>query len=339
MFSSAVLDLAIGLIFSFLSVSLAAGTVVEAIASITKWRARTLSKGIGQLLNDPQFRGIAAELYAHAAINPRGPGRNAPKKNPPAYIDRQLFANAIMDISGISEQFAAAVKRATDPNDARPALDQLHDAIAAKCKEIANPQLEALLTGIIDRSFGNIDRIRSDLATWFDSSMDRVSGVYKRWTQLIAFIAAFLLAGGLNIDSIKVAEALWIQPKLAEQLKLPPIPAPTAPAGNESGAASSSPKASSTGVLPDPLTTLQRLDQTLPVGWPDGFWRDDQGTALWQGYVPSPQFWMAAIGWLITALSAVFGAPFWFDLLQTFVRLKGSGPSPLEKVQGKGAAA
>jgi len=40
-----------------------------------------------------------------------------------------------------------------------------------------------------------------------------------------------------------------------------------------------------------------------------------------------------------TALSTLFGAPFWFDLLQNFIRLKGTGPSPVEKVDGKGAAA
>jgi len=44
-------------------------------------------------------------------------------------------------------------------------------------------------------------------------------------------------------------------------------------------------------------------------------------------------------GWLITAFAALFGAPFWFDTLQQFVRLKGSGPSPLEKQNNTGAAA
>jgi hypothetical protein len=62
MFGSAVLDLAIGLVFSFLTVSLATGTVVEAISSITKWRAKTLRKGIGELLNDPQLRGSPASF-------------------------------------------------------------------------------------------------------------------------------------------------------------------------------------------------------------------------------------------------------------------------------------
>jgi hypothetical protein len=47
----------------------------------------------------------------------------------------------------------------------------------------------------------------------------------------------------------------------------------------------------------------------------------------------------AIVGWVITAFSTLFGAPFWFDLLQTVVRLKGSGPSPEEKVDGTAGSA
>jgi hypothetical protein len=88
MFSSAVLDLAVGLIFCFLSVSLTAGVIVEAIASLFAVRAKTLRAGIGQLLNDPSYQALAKEIYAHAAVNPRGDGTvtsaSSPNKNDPA---------------------------------------------------------------------------------------------------------------------------------------------------------------------------------------------------------------------------------------------------------------
>lgn len=335
MFGSVIVDLAVGIVFCFLAVSLAAGAIVEAIASITKWRAKTLAKGIGDLLNDKEFRGLAAELYAHAAINPRGPGRGDPKKNQPAYIDRQLFANALMDLTGISREVAAAARRAAGPGTARPSLDALKAAVTDKCEKIHNPQLEDLLKGIVDRSFGDVDRIRTELSSWFDLSMDRVSGAYKRWTQLIVVIAALILAVGLNIDTVTVVRALWIQPKLVQELQLKLSPAPQAPAagvGTAGAAEGSAPQPAT--ALPDALKTLQRLDATLPVGWPNGFWQDEKGLPL-----NGEEFGSAAAGWLITALSALFGAPFWFDLLQTFIRLKGSGPSPQEKVDGKGAAA
>jgi hypothetical protein len=72
MFNSAVLDLAVGLIFTFLAASLATGAIVEAIASLLMVRASTLWKGIGQLLNDPKYSALAKEIYSsiRAAMEP-----------------------------------------------------------------------------------------------------------------------------------------------------------------------------------------------------------------------------------------------------------------------------
>jgi len=311
MFSSTVLDLATGLVFCFLTASLATGAVVEAISSITKWRAKTLRDGIGQLLNDPQLRGLAGELYAHGAINPRGPGNTDPEKNRPAYIDRQLFAHAIMDLTGISFQVAAAAGAAPGTDTARPSLAALHAQVAAKFAAMPNPQLQQLLTGIIDRSFGDAQKIQTELSTWFDHAMDRVSGVYKRWTQVIGFIVALILAGALNIDSIGVAKTLWLQPTVAAKLT-----------------------ADKDTKVTD---AIKELGAAIPIGWPNGF-----GQKVEAGKTMSftgGDWGLALLGWLITALSTLFGAPFWFDLLQQIVRLKGAGPSPQEKVAGKGASA
>jgi hypothetical protein len=40
------------------------------------------------------------------------------------------------------------------------------------------------------------------------------------------------------------------------------------------------------------------------------------------------QFWSGIFGMILTALSISFGAPFWFDLLSSLVKLRGSGASP-----------
>jgi hypothetical protein len=330
MFNSAVLDLAIGLIFCFLTVSLATGTIVEAIASLFAIRARTLRKGIGQLVNDSSFKGLAKEIYAHALVNPRGDGTDASagagKRKNPAYIDRQLFGQAMLDILKISPEVANAANDPTAPLG-KPTVDALKKAVKGALKPASTPQaaptaqdkapddqLQKLLYGIIERSLGDPDKIKGELVAWFDNGMDRVSGWYKRWTQLIGLLAALILAAGLNINVIGVAEALWTQPKLAQELDLPKA----LPAGDEAEAPA----------------LLHQLDTTLPVGWPHGVFLDKN--SAWIGW---SAFWLAFLGWLITALSTLFGAPFWFDLLQTVIRLKGSGPSPVEKVAGKGASA
>ena len=63
--------------------------------------------------------------------------------------------------------------------------------------------------------------------------------------------------------------------------------------------------------LPEIATaaTLQQL-QSLPIGWTS---------------VPSFKEVMLHIpGWLITASSALFGATFWFDLLQKLTQFRGN---------------
>jgi hypothetical protein len=341
MLNSAVLDLAIGLIFCFLSVGLATGAIVEAIASLFAIRAMTLWKGIGQLLNDPTYVGLAKEIYAHAAINPRSSGTDSSnskwnRKNP-AYIDRQLFGQAMLDILKISTQVAASANNPNAPG-AKPSVDALKETVdntlavasAAQGKRTPDDQLQKFLHGIIERSLGDPDKIKGELVAWFDNAMDRISGWYKRWTQLIGFIVALIMATGLNIDTVKVAEALWTQPKLAQDLiKNSPLgdAATPSPAGITASGESTTSKEESTVVM------LRRLDTTLPVGWPYGIWHNQNGKLDFSG------FGIALVGWLITALSTLFGAPFWFDLLQTVIRLKGAGPSPKEKVDGSGASA
>ena len=75
------------------------------------------------------------------------------------------------------------------------------------------------------------------------------------------------------------------------------------------------------------------------MGWPPGHVfmaksgkKDkDSDVFVWFWNAPNASPLTSAIGWMITAVSALFGAPFWFDTLQNLIRLKGSGPSPAEK--------
>ncbi|HEV2187628.1 MAG TPA: hypothetical protein VGR70_10500 [Stellaceae bacterium] len=186
MLSSGILDFAIGLVFTFLAMSLAAGAATEAFSSFLKTRSTTLLQGIKDLLNDKDFDALAKQLYQHGLINPRG---NGDKDNPtniktdPAYIDPGQFASALLDI--IKELPSTQAK---DDSPAKPPSGTT-SVVAALNAKIANAkgdehgQLRKMLYGIVERAEGDEEKIRKELATWFDNSMDRVSGSYKRWTQ------------------------------------------------------------------------------------------------------------------------------------------------------------
>jgi hypothetical protein len=308
MFSSTILDVAIGLGFVFLVISLIASAVTEAFASLVKLRSRTLLTGVKTLLNDPNGTGLVKDLYSHALINPRGTisaTSAAATKNLPAYIDPHQFADALIELSGLAGRAGDAMK----------------PAIAAN--QLLDNQTRTLLSGMVDRTAGDLNQIRTQLASWFDNAMDRVSGVYKRQTQLIGFIVAVLVTGCLNVDAIKVSTALWNRPLLV--------------------------KAIDGKTYDNPRAALSDLDALgLPIGWnlegpsvvsvtaPGG-----QTTSA--AATPSSQRasfgWPTILGWFITAIASLLGAPFWYDALQTFVRIKGAGPSPAEKKTGAAAAA
>jgi hypothetical protein len=177
--------------------------------------------------------------------------------------------------------------------------------------------------------------------------MDRVSGVFKRYSQMMALIIGFIVALLLNVDSIDLTLYLWREPAVREAL-----------------AQNATDFELSTQMLEDnPEQALQNFrDQfdglSLPIGW--GFSRV-ASAALWDPSCqlfpgtdqtfgvpvigsnlcivppnPSNQANLAIkiLGILITALAARQGAPFWFDFLKRFVNLRGTGANPAEK-EGK----
>jgi hypothetical protein len=307
MFGSAVLDLVIGLVFTFLAVSLAVSAITEMIASITKWRSVTLRKGMKDLLNDPNLSGLGRLIYEHGLVNPLADGTAATAtslRRLPGYIDPENFAHALMDVTGITETASS---------------EEIKDKIDRVMKN--NPQINVLLKGIVDRAAGGAGEISEEIARWFDTAMDRVSGAYKRGAQRTSFIVALVFAAVLNISAVHVAERLWEHPidvATITQIKAEDIKGPAAA---------------------EKFTAdLRKIDAlSTSIGWENadkfkGFW----ATELWH-----PTFDIASriVGWLITALAALFGAPFWFDALQQIIRLKGAGPSPQEKREDKWAAA
>jgi hypothetical protein len=178
-------------------------------------------------------------------------------------------------------------------------VDSLHLApgdykeFAATLATIPDPQLRKALLGLYARA-RNLQQFQDMLASWFDNAMERMSGGYKRKQLLVSLLIALLLAILFNIDSIHLFRTLWQQPTLAAHLR--EVPAAIDPA------------------------TFESL-MALPIGW--------------TGFPPSygAAFALQAAGWLITASTALFGAPFWFDLMQRVVRMRGTGAKPEEAAQ------
>ena len=86
---SDILQVVIGLSFLYASLSLIASGANELISSVLALRARSLEKGIRNLLDDPA---ASAEIYEHPLIRSLFRARRIP-----SYIPSSKFALALLD--------------------------------------------------------------------------------------------------------------------------------------------------------------------------------------------------------------------------------------------------
>jgi len=272
MFGSTVMEVVIGMAFCYGSLALTVTTLQEALSAAFSLRADMLRACIQRMLRDPQFTGTARAAYAHLLISAHDDltDAHAPPHPGPSYIEPANFAIALIDAIRIGGA-------------------ELDSAIAA----VPDPQLRRTLNTLYVQAGGDVQRFQAALGGWFDSTMARLSGAYKRRQLLVSFLLALLLAILLNIDSIHLFQTLWRHPALAAGI----------------------------GAVPAALDANLVTDLvTLPIGW--------------TSFPPvlDAAFALQVAGWLITASTTLFGAPFWFDILQRAINLRSTGakPAPVE---------
>ncbi len=162
MFGSNILEVAIGIIFVYLLLSLICTALNEGIASLIDKRGRNLVAGIKNLLNDPQFTGLAQQVYNHGLIGGISQHASNPNKMTrlPSYMSGQNFSLALLDILGargiiagkygdllaIAENADDAYGKAVEAAAATPGNPQLAEAVnqAKAAQEQARAALEAI---------------------------------------------------------------------------------------------------------------------------------------------------------------------------------------------------
>jgi len=175
-------------------------------------------------------------------------------------------------------------------------------------------------------------KMQSDIAAWFEDVMDRSSGDYRRKAGKWALVLGTILAFVFNVDSIEIATRMWREPTLRQVI--------VAQAENYQG----------TEVEATMDEFVGQVDQlAIPVGWStvppvDGQqcgWNPGQavhpfirtkGSCLILSNLPRmDDAWgwlLKFFGLLISGIAAAQGAPFWFDMLNKVINLRGTGRVP-----------
>ncbi|MEV4349919.1 hypothetical protein AB0J83_36135 [Actinoplanes sp. NPDC049596] len=288
MFGSQALETAIGLVLVFFVLASLASAVVEGVSRLLRKRAKDLEETIGQMLSGSttfdaaaqhaldMFRGTAVYQSANVAA---GRGRRWFRTElGPAYLSARSFANAV---------------------------DEMTD------QEPFNAWLGDLKAG--GRAM-TLDA-KAAVESWYDETMGRLSGAYKRWVTAVLFVVGLGIAVAGNVSAFHTAQTLWQQLAVREA---------ALNAAEQAAAKAPSPD----GLVGANVKTVQDLSGIgLPFGWDHG---TDWSSLAWTT--------SHVAGWLVTALLLMLGAPFWFDLLSRLVSLRATGAKPPAAAQDPAAA-
>ena len=278
----------------------------------------------------------------------------------------QALANVQVNkeqVDAVLSQFQAQNSGLTET----PTLDQIRVGVAALA--VTQPQLkqalETLLQGVEEyavKGESALATARVSVEKWFDDSMDRLSGWYKRRAIRLAFVIGIFVAIILNADTVLLSQTLWRDPVMRESL--------VAQAQNYINQQPNTSQAPTTEQLNQYraqfanmnipfgwIGTVQQLDANGAVPNSDGTSssacvinpandKDIFGFAVAGGCYPiinAPHFndltgWgLKLLGLIASGLAAAQGAPFWFDILKKIINIRSSGSNPSESTSSQAA--
>lgn len=376
MLNSSILDIVIGLIFIYLLYSLLATIIQEIIASQFAFRAKILERAVFRMLEDEnkfasKFRSvwylfkktgnggaknsITYEYYKHPLILFLG---ESDCRGKPAYINKETFSKVIVDLLrgkdvAPGDDIKLLIQKSLDSQSTNWGNSRISD------------QTLSYLKSIWADANGDVGKFKHHLESWFEETMDRASTWYKKHIQFVLFFIGLAISIAFNVDTLKIIERLEKDPKLREQLVQQANAFQEAhhdldkklliqQAENNKFLAQKNKIQVNDSLRNKELSDSLQLANYLALKSKRDELLDQASTLIrndinsvhhslglgWETYDSSSflSLFYSLTGWVVTALALSLGAPFWFDLLNRLMKLRGSVATPTsddrEKKQG-----
>jgi hypothetical protein len=228
-----ILGVALGILLVFLLFSLLVSAVNEAIFGyLTHLRSRVLEDSLHAILSNKAkgfsiiavisrlFKrksralvstpGATADTFSEQLLgHPLVKGLAAKNRGCPSYLPSATFADATLGtLLGLGSQASPPPGRPDDQ-----VISGLADALSALKDDTARKILSSVLAGS-----KNLNEARARLETWFNNSMERVTGSYKRYTQFWLYVLATIIVVGLNVDTIELSQRLIADSRFRDAL-------------------------------------------------------------------------------------------------------------------------
>jgi hypothetical protein len=305
------IDVLIGLTVIMLALSMAVTVITQFVITVLNSRGRHLRRGLVDLLGllDPDLTGKTARSIANTVLTHRLVSATGRRLG--SVVHREEFTKLLLHLASaddkrLGDDARGVLKRALTANGvSNPEATLKNIRTVALQLEAANPELAAS----VRQSMAILQEARSDYVAkvnnWFDQTIDRVAQRFASSTRAITFVAAFLIAATLQVDTLLLVNRLSADDKmrdafLAQARSMPAAaPAETPSAGSPDAAIDRKYLAflAEHGVITVPKT---RED------WVKG----------WEEVNP--------FGVLVTGLLLSLGAPFWYNSLGRLLQLRSA---------------
>ncbi|MBD1939441.1 hypothetical protein [Microcoleus sp. FACHB-68] len=189
-------------------------------------------------------------------------------------------------------------------------IDTLPKSLKDSISELAN-RVKSGSASIED----DLTQLQIQIETWFDRSMDRASGVYKRNAKGVAILIGLLVAGIANTDTFHIVGSLSRNSVLRATI-----------VQNAEQVVTRNPEGTAAGLTKLKTEMREALsDVSIPIGWS----KANQRQQFREGWkIP---YLKQIAGWIVSGLAISMGSSFWFNLLNKLVNVRNTGKSDFPK--------
>lgn len=339
MFGTEIIEVGIGLVFAYFSISIICSGIVELGVKLTKLRQRHMKMALGKLLDDKHYNGFVGELYKHHLIS--SPFQK--QLGDPTTIPARNFAIAVLDILGKNDKLSEA---------------EQFKAIEERIRGIKDEATKQRMLNMLRSSANHFDTMKKKIENWFDESMVHVSEWYRKRMRIWVTVTGLGVVVLMNADTLNMAKLFWND----DELRTATVGAAQALVDSvgRSGAALA-PEAVTTidtvvhtdslimvqqntvQSVSDSLQTEQDLKaikqnfdllyrdinsaKVLPIGWESEItpWSD-----RWNPESNKTTWWLSKIAGLILTVGAVsLGSTYWYKQLQSLLSLRFGKQPPV----------
>lgn len=349
------IDITIGLIFIYLLYSLLATVLMEIFSTLISLRALNLRYSIYRMLRDSKdtineehkhnyfirflesrfmglFRttiryfgmnlfklsagdinnskwGLFNNFYNRPSIKYLSEGGMFSK---PSYISPQNFSKALIDV--LKEEGKKDPSQKTEP------LEEIQKGIDQISNE--NKETKQHIKGLLSDANGDLQKFKLLLEQWFDDTQKRAIGWFKRKTQVILLLIGFIIAVSFNVNTIEITKKLSVDKDARDKLVAMAIDFDKKYYDSDS-ATQRMYKKSFESMDSARVIIQEQMEQTSTL-------LSNENKPLWPIHSDFwVRLWSNFFGLALTALAISLGAPFWFDLLNRFIKIRSTGTKQL----------